>query len=125
MYTFDLGTATSRAPFSPHARSNSALEPRLWSQYSPRPLESTEKKTANVKADCKANLSRPAGGGPSAQKPSELDCSRCSRRGFFWLFLHLGAALAKSIKADRTDDFFSKPKGATPERLLRRKTIKL
>jgi len=50
MYTFDLGTATSRAPFSPHARSNSALEPRLWSQYSPRPLESTEKKTANVKA---------------------------------------------------------------------------
>jgi hypothetical protein len=44
---------------------------------------------------------------------------------FFRLFLHLGAALAKSIKADRTDDFFSEPKGATPERLLRRKTIKL
>jgi hypothetical protein len=45
--------------------------------------------------------------------------------GIFWLFEHLGAALAKSIKADHTDDFFSEPKGATPERLRRKTTIKL
>jgi hypothetical protein len=41
--------------------------------------------------------------------------------GIFWLFKHLGAALAKSTKADRTDDFYSKPKGATPERRRRKK----
>ena len=95
MYTIDLGTATSRAPFSPHARANSALEPRLWSQYSPRPLESTQKKTANIKADYKANLSRPAVCGPSAQKSPEFDCIRCSRRHFFGFFNTLARLLLK------------------------------
>ena len=56
MHTLHLGPATSRAPFSPHARFNSALEPRPGSQYSPRPLESTQKKTANVKANIKWEL---------------------------------------------------------------------
>jgi hypothetical protein len=45
--------------------------------------------------------------------------------GIFWLFKHLGAALAKSIKADRTDDFCGKQKDATPERPLRKKTRNL
>jgi hypothetical protein len=45
--------------------------------------------------------------------------------GIFWLFKYLGAGLAKSTKADQTDDFCSEPKGATSERLRRRKTIKL
>jgi hypothetical protein len=46
-------------------------------------------------------------------------------KAFYWLFKHLGAALAKSTKADQTDDFCSEPKGATPERLRRKTTIKL
>ncbi|MBV2080125.1 MULTISPECIES: hypothetical protein [Pseudomonas] len=124
MHNLDMGPATRRAPFLPLALCYSALEPRPGSQYSPRPLESTQKKTANVKADLKANLSRPDVCCQSAQKSPEFDCIRCSRRGFFGFFQHLGAALAKSIKADRTDDFCSEPKGATPERLRRRKTIK-
>ncbi len=59
MHTIHPGPATRRAPFSPHTLCNGALEHRHGSQYSPRPLMSTQKKTANVKADCQANLSRP------------------------------------------------------------------
>ncbi|MCF5172199.1 hypothetical protein EJ576_20800 [Pseudomonas sp. C 49-2] len=98
MHTLHLGPATSRAPFSPHARFNSALEPRPGSQYSPRPLESTQKKTANVKADCKANLSRPYVCGQSAQKSSEFDCIPCSRRGFFGFLNTLAQLLLKALK---------------------------
>ena len=98
MHTLHLGPATSRAPFSPHALSNSALEPRPGSQYSPRPLESTQKKTANVKADFKANLSRPYVCGQSAQKSSEFDCIRCSRRGFFGFLNTLAQLLLKALK---------------------------
>ena len=98
MHTLHLGPATSRAPFSPHALSNSALEPRPGSQYSPRPLESTQKKTANVKADCKANLSRPYACGQSAQKSSEFDCIRCSRQGFFGFLNTLAQLLLKALK---------------------------
>ncbi|MDO9342706.1 hypothetical protein [Pseudomonas pergaminensis] len=98
MHTLHLGPATSRAPFSPHALCYSALEPRLWSQYSPRPLESTQKKTANVKADCKANLSRPYVCGQSAQKSSEFDCIPCSRRGFFGFLNTLAQLLLKALK---------------------------
>ena len=54
MHSLDVGPATRRAPFLPLALCYSALEPRPGSQYSPRPLESTQKKTANVKADLKA-----------------------------------------------------------------------
>ncbi|MGY2174185.1 hypothetical protein [Pseudomonas azotoformans] len=98
MHTLHLGPATSRAPFSPHALFNSALEPRHKSQYSPRPLESTQKKTANVKADCKDNLSRPYVCCQSAQKSSEFDCIRCSRRGFFGFLNTLAQLLLKALK---------------------------
>ncbi|MBC3236984.1 hypothetical protein [Pseudomonas lurida] len=98
MHAIHLGPATSRAPFSPHALFYGALEPRLWSQYSPRPLESTQKKTANVKADCKANLSRPYVCGQSAQTSSEFDCIRCSRRGFFGFLNTLAQLLLKALK---------------------------
>jgi hypothetical protein len=59
------------------------------------------------------------------KKTTGFDCIKCSRRPFIGFFKHLGAALAKSTKADQTDDFCSEPKGATPERLRRKTTIKL
>jgi len=98
MHNLDMGPATRRAPFLPLALCYSALEPRPGSQYSPRPLESTQKKTANVKADCKANLSRPYVCGQSAQKSSEFDCIRCSRQGFFGFSNTLAQLLLKALK---------------------------
>ncbi|MCU1782362.1 hypothetical protein NTD80_06295 [Pseudomonas sp. 13B_2.1_Bac1] len=98
MHATHPGPATRRAPFLPHALCNGALEPRLWSQYSPRPLESTQKKTANVKADCKANLPRPNVCCQSAQKFSIFDCIRCSRRGFFGFLNTLAQLLLKALK---------------------------
>lgn len=98
MHSIHLGPATRRAPFLPHALCYSALEPRLWSQYSPRPLESTQKKTANVKADFKANLSRPHVCSQRAQKSSEFDCIYCSRRGFFGFLNTLAQLLLKALK---------------------------
>ena len=98
MHTLHLGAAISRAPFMPDTLCKSALEPRLGSQYSPRPLESTQKKTANVKADLKANLSRPDVCCQSAQKSPEFDCIRCSRRGFFGFLNTLAQLLLKASK---------------------------
>ena len=98
MHNLDMGPATRRAPFLPLALCYSALEPRPGSQYSPRPLESTQKKTANVKADLKANLSRPEVCCQSAQKSPEFDCIRCSRRGFFGFFSTLAQLLLKASK---------------------------
>ena len=98
MHTLHLGAAISRAPFMPDTLCKSALEPRLGSQYSPRPLESTQKKTANVKADCKANLSRPNVCCQSAQTSSEFDCIPCSRRGFFGFLNTLAQLLLKALK---------------------------
>ncbi|MBJ2245395.1 MULTISPECIES: hypothetical protein [Pseudomonas] len=98
MHAIHPGPATHRAPFLPHALCYSALEPRPGSQYSPRPLESTQKKTANVKADFKANLSRPDVGCQSAQKSSEFDCIPCSRRGFFGFSNTLAQLLLKALK---------------------------
>ncbi|MFL1416095.1 hypothetical protein [Pseudomonas fildesensis] len=98
MLTLHQGPATRRAPFSPYALCYSALEPRPGSQYSPRPLESTQKKTANVKADCKANLPRPHVCCRSAQTSSEFDCIHCSRRGFFGFLNTLAQLLLKALK---------------------------
>ncbi|WP_339497029.1 MULTISPECIES: hypothetical protein [unclassified Pseudomonas] len=98
MHAIHPGPATSRAPFSPHALCYSALEPRHKSQYSPRPLESTQKKTATVKADCKANLSRPYVFGLRAQKSPEFDCIPCSRRGFFGFLNTLAQLLLNALK---------------------------
>ena len=98
MHTLHLGAAISRAPFMPDTLCKSALEPRLGSQYSPRPLESTQKKTANVKADCKANLSRPNVCCQSAQTSSVFDCISCSRRGFFGFLNTLAQLLLKALK---------------------------
>ncbi|MRJ20385.1 hypothetical protein FRT60_08595 [Pseudomonas haemolytica] len=98
MHAIHPGPATHRAPFLPHALCYSALEPRPGSQYSPRPLESTQKKTANVKADFKANLSRPDVGCQRAQKSSEFDCIPCSRRGFFGFSNTLAQLLLKALK---------------------------
>ena len=110
MHAIHRGTATRRAPFSPHTRSNSALEPRLWSQYSPRPLESTQKKTAHIKADYKANLSRSAVCGPSAQKSPEFDCIRCRRRQFFGFFSTLAQLLLKALKLTKQTIFAANQK---------------
>ncbi|WP_339455460.1 hypothetical protein [Pseudomonas sp. EA_65y_Pfl1_P120] len=98
MHAIHPGPATRRAPFSPHALCYSALEPRHKSQYSPRPLESTQKKTATVKADCKANLSRPYVFGLRAQKSPEFDCIPCSRRGFFGFLNTLAQLLLNALK---------------------------
>ena len=98
MHNLDMGPATRRAPFLPLALCYSALEPRPGSQYSPRPLESTQKKTANVKADCKANLSRPNVCCQSAQTSSEFDCISCSRQGFFGFLNTLAQLLLKALK---------------------------
>ncbi|WP_159936544.1 hypothetical protein [Pseudomonas sp. S35] len=98
MHILHVGAAISRAPFMPDTLFKSALEPRLGSQYSPRPLESTQKKTANVKADCKANLSRPNVCCQRAQKTSGFDCSVYSRRGFFGVSNTLAQLLLKALK---------------------------
>jgi hypothetical protein len=44
---------------------------------------------------------------------------------FFGFFYTLAQLLLKALKLTEQTIFFSEPKGATPERLLRRKTIKL
>lgn len=110
MHAIHPGPATRRALFLPHALSNSALEPRPGSQYSPRPLESTQKKTANVKADCRANLSRPRSGCQSAQKSPEFDCSFCSRQGFFGFLNTLAQLLLKALKLTRQTIFAANQK---------------
>ncbi|TFF13366.1 hypothetical protein EXW72_01490 [Pseudomonas sp. BCA14] len=110
MYAIHLGPATSRAPFSPHALCYSALEPRPESQYSPRPLESTQKKTANVKADCKANLSGPTVCGQRAQNTTGLDCKNCSRRRFIGFLNTLAQLLLKALKLTKQTIFAANQK---------------
>ncbi|WP_219268600.1 hypothetical protein [Pseudomonas sp. Xaverov 259] len=110
MHPIHLGPATSRAPFSPPALSNSALEPRPGSQYSPRPLESTQKKTANVKADCRANLSWPNVCGQRAEKTSEFDCIKCSRRSFIGFLNTLAQLLLKALKLTKQTIFAANQK---------------
>ncbi|MCS4249728.1 MULTISPECIES: hypothetical protein [unclassified Pseudomonas] len=110
MHILHLGPATSRAPFSPHALCYSALEPRPGSQYSPRPLESTQKKTADVKADCKANLSRPVVCGQPTQKVLRIDCISCSRRGFFGFLNTLAQVLLKALKLTKQTIFAANQK---------------
>jgi hypothetical protein len=110
MHTLHLGAAISRAPFMPDTLCKSALEPRLGSQYSPRPLESTQKKTANVKADCKANLSRPNVCCHGAQNASVFDCIYCSRRGFFGVSNTLAQLLLKALKLTKQTIFAANQK---------------
>ncbi|WP_300628584.1 hypothetical protein [Pseudomonas sp.] len=110
MHTLHLGPATSRAPFSPHARLYSALEPRPESQYSPRPLESTQKKTANVKADCRANLSWPRVCGQRIQKTSGSDCIKCSRTPFIGFLKTLAQLLLKALKLTKQTIFAANQK---------------
>jgi len=110
MHAIHPGPATRRAPFSPHARCNSALEHTPGSQYSPRPLKSTQKKTANVKADCKANLSRPHVRSQRLQKVSEFDCVNRSRRGFFGFLNTLAQLLLKALKLTKQTIFAASQK---------------
>ncbi len=110
MHAIHPGPATSRAPFSPRALANSALEPRPESQYSPRPLESTQKKTANVKADCRANLSGPTVCGQRAQKTSGFDCIKCSRRRFIGFLNTLAQLLLKALKLTKQTIFAANQK---------------
>lgn len=98
MHAIHPGPATRRAPFSPHALCNGALEHRHGSQYSPRPLMSTQKKTANVKADCQANLSRPDVSGQRARKTPGPDCVDRSRRCFIGFLNTLAQLLLKALK---------------------------
>ncbi|KAB0569645.1 hypothetical protein ACQRBV_16490 [Pseudomonas sp. R11F] len=122
MHAIHLGPATSRAPFSPHALCYGALEPRPESQYSPRPLESTQKKTANVKADCKANLSGPNVCGQRALKTTGLDCINCSRRRFIGFFNSLAQLLLKALKLTKQTIFCSEPKAPHQSACVEQKT---
>jgi hypothetical protein len=121
MHAIHPGPAVRRAPFSPHALCNGALEHRLRSQYSPRPLKSTQKKTANVKADCKANLSRPDVRGQSAQKLSEFDCVNRSRRGFFGFLNTLAQLLLKALKLTEQTIFAASQKAPHQSAYLEKK----
>ncbi|MDB1110799.1 hypothetical protein PUN49_03910 [Pseudomonas extremaustralis] len=56
------------------------------------------KKTAQVKTDRKANLSRPYSGRRRAQKPSEFACIPGSRRDFFGFLNTLAQLLLKALK---------------------------
>jgi len=98
MHAIHPEPAARRAPFSSCALCNGALEHTPGSQYSPRPLKSTQKKTANVKADCKANLPRPHVRSQPVQKVSEFDCVHRSRRGFFGFLNTLAQLLLKALK---------------------------
>ncbi|WDG71194.1 hypothetical protein [Pseudomonas chlororaphis] len=85
-----------------------ALEQGRGSQYSPRPPESGEKKSPDLKPDQKANLSRPLESTKAYRFKTEFTLDRLywySRAGVFALFFRLGSALAISNKADRSDDF--------------------
>ena len=117
MQAIHQGPASSRAPFSPRALCNSALEHRLGSQYSPRPLKSTEKKTADVKPDWKANLYRPPGSRPGTHKTFEFDCGYRSRRVFFGFFYALAQRLLKALKLTERS-IFAAPQKAPPQSAL-------
>ncbi|WP_330565298.1 hypothetical protein [Pseudomonas yamanorum] len=117
MHAIYPGPATRRAPFSPRARCNSALEHRLRSQYSRRPLKSTQKKTANVKADCKANLPGPQVRSQRVQKLSEFDCVHHSRRGFFGFLNTLAQLLLNALKLTEQTIFAASKK--TPHQSVR------
>ena len=110
MHAIHPGPATRRAPFSPRARCNGALEHRPRSQYSRRPLKSTQKKTANVKADCKANLSGPQVRSQCVQNLSEFDCVHHSRRGFFGFLNTLAQLLLKALKLTKQTIFAANQK---------------
>lgn len=117
MHAIHPGPATRRAPLLPHALCNSALEHSPVSQYSRRPLKSTQKKTANVKADCKANLSRPQVRSQCVQKLSEFDCVHRSRRGFFGFLNTLAQLLLKALKLTEQTIFAASQK--TPYQSVR------
>lgn len=120
MHAIHPGPASRRALFSPHALCNGALEPRHGSQYSPRLLKSTQKKTANVKADYKANLSRPHVRSQSVQKTSEFDCVYRSRRGFIGFLNTLAQLLLKALKLTE-QTIFAAPKKTPNQSVLPRK----
>ncbi|MFO2464187.1 hypothetical protein OOJ96_09430 [Pseudomonas sp. 15FMM2] len=122
MHAIHPGPAPGRAPFSPQALCNSALEHRLGSQYSPRPLKSTQKKTANVKPDFKANLPRPTVSRHGTQKSLGFDCVYRSRRGFFGFFYALAQLLLKALKLTEQTIFAAPQKAPTQSALFRRKT---
>jgi hypothetical protein len=106
----------NRAPNLSSVRRCGALETWPRSQYSPRPPESALKKSPDLIPDQKANLPRLW----TVPRHPVITLNRLflrSRAGVFLFSESLGAALANSTKADRTDDFFvAADKGATPER---------
>ncbi|MFC6338369.1 hypothetical protein GIR22_10235 [Pseudomonas sp. CCM 7891] len=122
MHAIHPGPASGHAPFSPHALCKSALEHRLGSQYSPRPLKSTQKKTATVKPDWKANLSQPTVSGPGMQKTLELDCVYRRRQGFFGFFYALAQLLLKALKLTK-QMIFAAPQKTPNQSVLFRKKI--
>ncbi|SDU99889.1 hypothetical protein [Pseudomonas mucidolens] len=125
MHATHPGPASGRAPLSSHALCNGALEHRPGSQYSPRPLKSTQKKTANVKPDFKANLSRPTVSRPGLHKNFEFDCGYHSRRGFFGFFYALAQLLLKALKLTKQTIFATPQKAPDQSVLSRRKTQNL
>jgi hypothetical protein len=71
---------------------------------------STQKKTANVKADCRANLSRPDVRAQCVQKTSGFDCVDRSRRRFIGFFSTLAQLLLKALKLTRRTIFAANQK---------------
>jgi nucleoside-specific outer membrane channel protein Tsx len=94
----------NRAPNLSSVRCYGALETWPSSQYSPRPPESTLKKSPDLISDQKASFFRRWAVARHSISPlNRLFLS--SRAGVYLFFENLGSALAKSIKADRLDDF--------------------
>ncbi|WP_150778639.1 hypothetical protein [Pseudomonas fluorescens] len=94
----------NRAPNLSSVRCCGALETWPSSQYSPRPPESALKKSPDLISDQKASFSRRWAVARQSISPlNRLFFS--SRAGVYLFFENLGSALAKSIKADRLDDF--------------------
>ncbi|WP_124345132.1 hypothetical protein [Pseudomonas chlororaphis] len=116
--------AGKRAPKLFQVRYCRALEQGRGSQYSPRPPESGEKKSPDLKTDQKANLSRPLESTKAYRFRTEFTLDRLysySRAGVFAFFFRLGSALAISNKADRSDDFSATERCHTRAPALKKK----
>ncbi|WP_138984941.1 MULTISPECIES: hypothetical protein [Pseudomonas] len=112
--------AGKRAPKLFQVRYCRALEQGRGSQYSPRPPESGEKKSPDLKTDQKANLSRPLESTKAYRFRTEFTLDRLysySRAGVFAFFFALAQLLLSATKL--TDRMIFQPlEGATPEHRL-------
>ncbi|MGE7957231.1 hypothetical protein ACQKQA_11675 [Pseudomonas sp. NPDC089530] len=117
--------AGQRAPKLLQVRYCGALEQGRGSQYSPRPPESGEKKSPDLKPDQKANLSRPLESTKAYRFKTEFTLDRLYSQPLGSLcayFFRLGSALAISKEADRTDSFSANERCHTRAPAFKEKT---